>query len=610
MEGTKTYKVSFDEIYFPTDIKEVIDKDTNMKVVDKIKKANASYLDDTAIMFFGNNIRYSEIFKKIDSFAVSLQKLGLKKGDYITVCLPNMPEAIYYFYACNVIGVTPYFIDPRSSFERIKHYIDVSNSKAFFCFIDTFDKIVFPHFSEISNIKTIVVSLSDSFRSIPKTIEAKIVKMLYSSKVSKVKKHCKDIMTQKSFESLCNAGEKPIETEYDPNIPCIVLNTSGTSGLPKGAIHTNKSYNVFANQIVVIFDQIKRGYKYLGYIPFFSMYGSTVGMHGTMLYGAIADICPKLNVDEFDKEVWKRKPNICIGVPKSYSIMRNSPLLKNKDLSFAKFYAMGGDNISPSDLQDDIDFLYERGMTEGIRYGIGATEAMMIATFMNDKRSRLVGSCGIPYPCTKIRISDHETGEELPIGTEGELYVHTPTLMLGYIGNEEETDNSFFIDPVSNEKYYKTGDKGYLSDDGHLYVVGRYKRLMKRPDGHQVSPIPIEDSICSNENVKECAVVGIKRKDKPDGVIPTAFIALNSDGNPNDFIVPIIKDSLSKISGERELALAYVFIDSIPMTENGKVDFVKLQNNTFEHLDFYVLSDVLTKSYFENMPNAKFVDAL
>lgn len=601
---------NFDEIYYPSNINEIVYKDTDIKVVDKIIKANQNHIKDTAIVFYDQKIKYSEVFEKINNIAVSLSKLGLKKGDYITVCLPNMPESVYYFYACNVIGVTPYFIDPRSSFERIKHYISVSNSKAFICFIDSFNKIVAPKLSDIKGINTIVVSLSDSFSNVPKSFEGFLAYMMYSAKVSKLKRDYKDIRTQKEFESLCNKNEKAVAIEYDPDIPCIVLNTSGTSGLPKGAIHSNKSYNIFANQVKENFDQIKRGYKYLAYVPFFSMYGSTVGMHGTMLYGAIADICPKMSVDEFDKVLWKKKPNICIGVPKSYNVVRNSKLLKNKDLSFAKFLAMGGDNISPSDLQADIDFLTEHGMTEGIRYGIGATEAMMIATFMNDKRSRLVGSCGIPYPCTKIRISDHETGEELPLGTEGELYVHTPTLMLGYIGNEEETKNSFFIDPVSNEKYYKTGDKGYLSEDGHLYVVGRYKRLMKRPDGHQVSPIPIEDSICSNENVKECAVVGIKRKDKPYGVIPTAFIALKSDGNPNDFIVPIIKDSLSKISGERELALAYVFIDSIPMTENGKVDFVKLQNNTFENLDFYVLSDVLTKGYFENMPNAKFVDAL
>lgn len=103
----------FDELYYPEDVIELINRDTDEKMVDHIRNANRNYMDTTAMTYMGVMITYRELFHHIDEYARALKQFGLNKGDYVTICLPNSPETVYYFYACNEIGVTPYLIDPR-----------------------------------------------------------------------------------------------------------------------------------------------------------------------------------------------------------------------------------------------------------------------------------------------------------------------------------------------------------------------------------------------------------------------------------------------------------------------------------------------------------------
>ena len=228
---------------------------------------------------------------------------------------------------------------------------------------------------------------------------------------------------------------------------------------------------------------------------------------------------------------------------------------------------------------------------------------MMVSTTSDDERSHCPGSCGIPYPNVSLMIINPETEKPLQFNEEGEIYVHTETMFEGYLNKPEENEKVFRV--FDGIKYFKTGDKGYVSESGHLFMTGRYKRLMKRPDGHQVSPIPIENSICTSELVEGCAVVGIKKDPDAPGVIPTAFIKLKSGelSISAEDVKSIVTLSLSHLSGEREMALAYRIVDSIPFTENGKMDYRRLEQNDFNSGEYYAVDDPITREYFKGMPN-------
>lgn len=603
---------NFDDIYYNSDVTEIIHKNVDEKMIDHIRRANMSHMNETAMIYMGVEISYRGLFVNIEKYACALKYAGLKKGDYITICLPNSPETVYFFYACNEIGVTPYLIDPRFVFEKMKTCILDSNSKIFICEMGTYFAKVADYEKELPVEKIVVVSPLNSIdKANVISIKLIITKMIFGSKKKTGIRKYPNSIKRVFLDEFITRGQKysgVVKTNYDPNIPAIVVNTSGTSGdSVKGAIHTNRSYNIFMNQIIVEFmrenhPQIERGGMYYGYIPFFSMYGSSTCMHGALTHGAVLNLIPTFKGKESIIECLKMKSNIMIAVPAIIDELVEYCKDKHLDMSFANMYVIGGDNVTPEKLQYENEVLATLGAKHKLIYGLGTTETMMISTTSDDERSHCSGSCGIMYPNVSIIILDPMTGEELPINKEGEICVNSETLFEGYLNRAEENKKVFLL--IDGKRFFRTGDKGFVSESGHLFLTGRYKRLMKRPDGHQVSPIPIENAICMSDLVEDCAIVGIKKNEADYGVIPTAYIkAKKGFAISAEEIKSIHMMSLKHLSGERESALAYCIVENIPTTENGKMDYRKLEKNDFSQKRYYVIDDPITHDYYKGMPN-------
>ena len=606
-------KNNFDELHYPKDIKDILEKNVDEKMVTHIRRANDSFLDTISQTFFGIEISYKEMFENIEKYAKALKGYGIGKGDCVTLAMPNIPETIYYIYACNLIGAIAYPIDPRSTLKNMIDCITNSNSKLFVCEMGTYYSKVAKYLDKLPVENVVVVSPLNILNNV-KVKNSKLIMSQYLLYLKRfyedMKLSFKNTSKQYSQKDMLKWGlgyTGIVESKYEPDIPAIIVNTSGTTGnFVKGAMHSNRTYNLYANEAQFVTRHLTRGNTYYGYIPYFTMYGSGVGMHVALNYGVIIDNIPKFNGKKSLQEIIDKKSNILIGTPTIIEKLLELYEMEDKDASHVKQYIVGGDNVSPEKLQEQNEKLIARGMQSKLVYGYGATECMPVSTTNYDEDSYVYGSAGMVYPMAYIKILDSDTLEELDYGKEGEIFVHNPTLMLGYLNNPEET-NKVMV-KIGDKIYYRTGDKGYLVESGNLFITGRYKRMMKRPDGHQVSPIPIENSIMKDPLVKDCAVVGITRKNGRPGVVPTAFIELqNDDYNIQEIIKIISENSLQNLSGERESALAYVIVDKIPYTINGKTDFSKLQNNYFEQLDFYVIDDVVTREYFEGMENIKFV---
>ena len=598
---------NFDDIYYPQDILELISKNTDQKMIDFIRSANRDYLDTVVLRYMGLQFTYRELFDRVEEYARALKQFGLNKGDYITICLPNSPETVFYFYACNEIGVTPYLIDPRYTIGKMAVCISDSKSKLFICEMGTYYSKVAAHEDQLVVNRIVIVSPLSSFDNRKLSAKQFIVKQLYNIKSRRQQKSIPCATKSIFHHAFIAEGKKftgTVRSEYDSSVPAIVVNTSGTSGESvKGAVHSNKSYNILANQTTFISKDICRGYTYYGYIPYFTMYGSGVGLHTGISHGVIVDNIPKFNGKKSIIEIIKMKTNILIGVPSLFESLTQMCNKKHVDMSFAKLYVMGGDNISPEKLEKENRILSGHGMKNKITYGYGTTEVMMINTTSDDERSYVYGSCGIPYPGVKYKIINPDSLEELNNGIEGEIYIHTKTLMDGYLNKPEENNMVFAL--IDGIKYFRTGDKGYITTTGHLYLTGRYKRLMKRPDGHQVSPIPIENAIAKQLEVVNCCVVGLKKNNEEIGVIPTAFLQLKKDIVADEKqITKIANEALKQLSGEREAALAFIVIEKIPYTENGKMDYRSLELKGFPDNEFYIVDDPITRSSFKGMKNA------
>lgn len=186
---------------------------------------------------------------------------------------------------------------------------------------------------------------------------------------------------------------------------------------------------------------------------------------------------------------------------------------------------------------------------------------------------------GIPMPGTKYFIQREKDSEC------GEIFISDPSLMIGYLNNEEETNRS--IVNINNERYMRMGDLFSDDDLERLYFQGRIKRTVMRPDGHTVHVTPIEDVLNNSGLVEHCCVVGVKKKDGSAGAIPTAFVVLKAGlSQSKATALELDKLSLSKLS-ERNRALSYVFVDEIPRTLMDKDNFKLLENHFIEDLPFF-----------------------
>lgn len=234
---------------------------------------------------------------------------------------------------------------------------------------------------------------------------------------------------------------------------------------------------------------------------------------------------------------------------------------------------------SNSELEKKINkFLSEHNATPFVYKGYGMTEvSSAIVSTLGCPGGNKFASLGVPFKNNIVAIFEPGTENELKYGEQGEIYVSSPSMMLGYYKNESETKN-IFSTHKDGSVWIHTKDIGYMDEDGHLYFVDRIKRMIVRPDGHNVWPSRIENIIGGHEDVSDCAVIGAKNTTGSNGQIPTAFIVLRNHSKSNDEIEAEIHSMCLEKLPERDVAQRYIFIEKLPLTLVGKVDYRELEN--------------------------------
>ena len=156
-------KNNFDDIYYPKNVNEIINKNVDEKMVDHIRRPNLNHLNDIAQTLFNVKSTYKDLFDNIEKYSKALKNYGIIKGDCVTFAMPNIPETIYYIYACNEIGATAYPIDPRSTFKNMCDCIKNSNSKLFVCEMGTYYEKVAKNIDFLPVDNVVVVSPVNMF---------------------------------------------------------------------------------------------------------------------------------------------------------------------------------------------------------------------------------------------------------------------------------------------------------------------------------------------------------------------------------------------------------------------------------------------------------------
>ena len=436
----KTGKPSIDRPwlkYFPeeSNYEHVAEKTLYQQLLDSNKERMNNY----ALIYMGNKIKFSKMIENIDKCAAALIGLGVKKGDYVTFSVPNLPEFVYLFYAVNKIGAISCLIEPRTPALRIKSYIEESKSK-YLIMVDlckkNIDKII-----DMDQIKK-VVSISPM-----QSVTDKKIKTVYNLSHKKVKTEEKYI----DYNDFIKLGKNINDVKINPykkNDVATIVYTSGTTGKPKGAMLPNETYNGQNMQLKYSGMLPKPGEVFLGNIPFFSAYGVSSGMHNALSSGVTITLIPSYKYKEFPKLVKKYKPTHVMGVPLFFFFFSRSKSLKKEVLSYVKNCISGGDKMTPSR-----EYLVNEKLNEmntgNIKKGMGMSEfGGGFLTTVNDEVNK-IGSVGIPHVGNNVMIVDTDTNEEITYGRDhkvGELYVTSPTMMVGYLNRDDENKKFFYTD--------------------------------------------------------------------------------------------------------------------------------------------------------------------
>jgi long-chain acyl-CoA synthetase len=536
-----------------------------LSVYEVLKVAASERPNEVAYKYLGCEVTYSKFLAKVDDLSYRFRKMGVCKGDRVIICLPNCPQALESFYALSRIGAVNVMVHPLSSKNEIEFYIKDSGSKMAITLSKFMDN--FPKIGSFEGFQTLIVT--SPVDSLPK-IKGKIAQLLYKdARMPKGSLGFGMIRWNKMLKDDVEHVYKEIP-EVSVDDPVAILYTGGTTGRNKGAVHSSRSFNTTAwgmKQLSGLYGQVK---VMMAEMPMFHGFGLCTCIHLPICWGLKIILIPTFTLDSLCKTIVKEKVDIFAGVPTLFEKMVGNKYLQT-DLSFIKGMFCGGDSISIPAKERVDKFFQSQGCETRVRVGFGCTECLT-ATAITPKDEERPGSVGVPIPGYSYKIVDPDTMEEVPDGADGEMCITGPSLMLGYYNNPEETAN-VLRKHDDGKVWLHTGDIGYI-DDGFIYFKNRIKRIIIT-SGYNVYPQQIEQILSMHPLVDSSCVIGVPdemRGTKVKAVV-VLKIGVERSSETLNSISNYVKANIASYAKPRD----YEFVDSLPKTKLGKIDYRKLE---------------------------------
>lgn len=525
-----------------------------------------------ALSYMGRIIPYSLLEKNIKITAKAFAAIGIKEGDKVTVCLPNIPQAIYCLYALNYIGAIASMIHPLSAESEIEFFLRTAGSK---CAI-TLDQF-YPKFEEVMKKypleKLVIASAGNELGTIKKVAFSlmNLGKMPKLPKDDTVIKWHDFFALGKKFK-----GEDPKVEKHDKDV-AVILFSGGTTGTTKGIMLSNLNFNALALQTAAMSHYDIHAMKMLAAMPVFHGFGLGVCIHTMMVAGGLSILVPRFNVKAYANLIKTEKPNFIAGVPTLFEAITRNPYLDGVSLDFLRGVFSGGDSLSV-ELKKKFDkFLDDHGSPVHVREGYGTTECVT-ASCLTPYCEEREASIGLPYPDTYYQICAVGTCDEVPYGEDGEICLCGPSVMVGYMNNEAETSNTLRTHADGNV-WLHTGDLGKMDEDGFIYFKQRIKRMIIT-SGYNVYPSQIENVLDAHPKVQMSCVIGVKDPYKMQKV--KAFIVLKDGIKPSEDIRQELHEYCKKNVAKYALPYQIEFRDELPKTLVGKVAYTVLEKEAEE----------------------------
>ena len=535
-------------------------------MIDKVEQIAQKYPDNVAFDFMGKATTYRQMVREIEKCAKALKTIGIREGDRITIAMPNCPQAIYMFYAVNMVGGIANMIHPLSAEKEIEFYLNESESVTAI----TLDQ--FYHKFESIRANTGVVNII--IASVKDALSRPVRAGYMLTEGRKIKKIPKDapVIRWNDFMKLSTHCFYQYRVKRKSEDPAVILYSGGTTGTTKGIVLTNRNFNALGQQVIAANPMFRPGDKMLAAMPLFHGFGLGVCIHTMLSQGGRCILVPRFTAKSYAKLIVKCRCNFIAGVPTLYEALLRLPSMDGADLSCLKGVFSGGDSLS-IELKKKFDrFLYDHKATIQVREGYGTTETVT-ACCLTPPHMFKEGSIGVPFSDTFIKIVEPGTDHELPYGEEGEILLAGPTVMKEYMKHPEETAQTLRRHDDGCTWVY-TGDLGTMDEQGFIYFKGRAKRMIIS-SGYNIYPGQLENILDAHPKIQMSCVIGVPDAYKMQKV--KAFVKLAAGVKPDEDTKNELMDYCRKHIARYAMQYDIEFREDLPKTLVGKVAYRVLE---------------------------------
>jgi len=514
-----------------------------------LDKAVADYAERTAIDFLGRCWTYGEIGHMVDRAARGLQDQGLKPGDRFGLCLPNTPYFVILYFAALRIGAIVVNFNPLYTERELEHQIRDSGTRM----------MAVPDVKMIHD-KVQAIAAASGLERVILCGMADVLPPLQAWGFTLIKRKDHAVVRDEAlhvrFRALIARDAPPDPVAAEPDDIAVLQYTGGTTGVPKGAMLTHANLTANSAQMLIHVGGLRAGQeRTLGVLPLFHVFALTTVLNFSVEIGAEMVLLPRFEMDQVLKTIRRKPPTQFFGVPTIYVAMNGLPDDKVPDLSAVRACISGGAPL-PLDVREQFEQRTGARVVEG--YGLSETSPIIACNPLDGRVKD--NSCGPRFPGTILEIRDPENPARLlPQGERGEVCARGPQVMKGYWNKPEETA-AVFVDGA-----LRTGDIGYLDEDGYLFLVDRIKDVILC-GGYNVYPRVIEDAAYQHPDIREAIAIGID--DPYRGQSPKLFVALREGSALSaEALGAFLAERLSKIEIPKEIEIR----DALPKTLIGKL---------------------------------------
>lgn len=541
----------------------------DMSIYNTINMLSTFYRKEEAIDCLDLNVNYDEMINDTVLLSKTFKELGIKKGDIISVSMPNFYQGVIVYLAANRIGAVTTFINSMSSIEEVLGYLNEFESSLFINFDK--DSEYNKKIKDNSKVKNIITLNKDEINT-----------KNYGNVTSSANGY-RDDLSFSDIGSIAKYYKKPIYTLYGGKEDSLILFTSGSTGNPKSVVLTNQ--NILASGIYMKNTgriKAKVGERCLVCVPFSYPYGFATSTIMSLICGRVAVLAPTLSKDNI-RYYLSKNPNYVFGSPALLELIKRN-VKDSDDLSSIHTFVSGGDFLTVNQNKAGVEFFRKHGAETIICNGSGNAETVGTNTMA-------VGSINKPETVgrvlvgTKAIVVNPDTLEEVKYGEEGMLCIFGKHVFKEYYNNEDMSRETKLV--YNGIEYYKTGNMGILDTDGYFTLTGRSSRYYIRSDLNKVYLEHIQNVISLIDVVDSCCVV--PKEDKDLLFTNKAYVVLKDGVMPSIEVSNYIMDMCYKplynsITGETvqlkpfEVPESITFLDVLPRTKADKVDYTFLEN--------------------------------